>query len=95
MAQPTGKGLPRTAKAADLRKLKKVKLSRLPKDELDRFNFVKLDGASRRAGTLGLIGTVPDHPPKTFPGQEPGTYIVCYYDPNTGDYTDCRVHDGG
>lgn len=93
MASPKPRGIPRTANAADKRGLKKLpfNFTGMSDTEAAKFNLVHMDSVGIRTGALGIIGTLP---PRIVPGTEPGTHLACYYDPNTGDYTDCRiVHD--
>jgi hypothetical protein len=71
--------LPETAAEAEMRGFKKSNiLPDFSEDENTAWLEVRrLNGPRRRVVVA--------------PGANPGTSLVCYYDDNTGKYTDCRI----
>ena len=81
------KGLPRTAGAAKKHGFKKVKVHFDKMSEAEKNKYVHIAAPSARSNAIALVRPAdllrPEH---VTPGAEPGTYIVCYYDPETGRY---------
>jgi hypothetical protein len=90
-AQPTPKkthkGLPRTAEAAKKHGFKKVKVHFDKMTEAEKKKYVHIAAPSRRSNAIALVRRADSHPPEhVYPGPDVDTYIVCYYDPETGRY---------
>jgi hypothetical protein len=96
MAMKKKHGIPRTSKAADALGLKKVRVSFKTMKEPEKKNWVHIAAAGARHGAIGRmrLDVASPRARRIGPGS-PGTVIVCYYDENTGEYTDCREIPAG
>ncbi|MDQ6701933.1 MAG: hypothetical protein M3Z96_01900 [Pseudomonadota bacterium] len=83
----THKGLPRTAAAAKKHGFKNVKVDFAKLSAPEKKKYIHIAAPNAKSNAIALIRPADSHPPEhVTPGAEPGTYIVCYYDPETGRY---------
>ena|SRR5436305_195103 len=80
-------GIPRTSKAADALGLKKARVNFKKMDAGEKKNWLHISSRAVRHGALGSV--------RIGPSNQPGMVIACYYDENTGEYTDCRKVPAG
>lgn len=89
---PKHKGLPRTAAAARRHKFPAVKVHFDKMSAIEKKKYIHIAAPNAKSNAIALVRPPDSYPPEQVtPGAVPGTYIVCYYDPATGNY-DLNCH---
>ncbi|MDQ6870130.1 MAG: hypothetical protein M3178_17965, partial [Pseudomonadota bacterium] len=59
---------------------------------VEKKKYIHIAAPNAKSNAIALVRAPDSHPPEQVtPGAVPGTYIVCYYDPATGNY-DLNCH---
>ena len=86
------KGLPRTGAAAKKHKFPEVKVHFDKMSASEKKKYIHIAAPSAKSNAIALVRPPDGHPPEQVtPGADGVSYIVCYYDPATGNY-DSHCH---